>query len=110
MCDQVFPEEGYQELYDAAAEALAAGKPAIHRATYTVVANSRQAVPGGWKVGLEDFPCSWHVCWTPAPVGHQSVHLAQQPVYPWSLQGELPGVHGCCSADTNHLAAGTLLR
>jgi hypothetical protein len=54
----VFPTEAYQELYDAAAEALAAGKPAIHRATYTVMANSRQAVPGGWKVGWGLLPAA----------------------------------------------------
>ncbi|PNH12072.1 hypothetical protein TSOC_000999, partial [Tetrabaena socialis] len=47
---QVFPTEGYAQLYDALAQRFAAGQPSTHRAAYTVLDNPAQAVHGGWTV------------------------------------------------------------
>ncbi|KAG2442832.1 hypothetical protein HXX76_002911 [Chlamydomonas incerta] len=47
---QVFPREGYDQLYAALAGSLAAGQPALHRAAYTVLDNAAQAITGGWTV------------------------------------------------------------
>lgn len=48
---QVFPTEGYARLYSAASAAVAAGGPAVHLDSYTVLPNAYHAVPGGWNVG-----------------------------------------------------------
>ncbi|GFR41215.1 hypothetical protein Agub_g1888, partial [Astrephomene gubernaculifera] len=47
---QVFPQEGYAELYGALYGGLAMGQPAIHRASYPVLDNAAQAITGGWQV------------------------------------------------------------
>jgi hypothetical protein len=47
---QVFPSEGFQELYAAVKRSVAAGGPAHHLATYTVQENVYEGIPGGWQV------------------------------------------------------------
>ncbi|PNW85074.1 hypothetical protein CHLRE_03g170600v5 [Chlamydomonas reinhardtii] len=47
---QVFPREGYDELYAALSGSLRSGQPALHRASYPVVDNAIQAITGGWTV------------------------------------------------------------
>lgn len=52
---QVFPQSGYQELFDGLKRTTAAGGPTHHLANYTVLTNSHQGVWGGWRVGTESF-------------------------------------------------------
>ncbi|KAF8071044.1 hypothetical protein HT031_001126 [Scenedesmus sp. PABB004] len=47
---QVFPTEAYGELFAGLQRTTAAGGPTHHLATYTVLPNAHQAVPGGWQV------------------------------------------------------------
>jgi hypothetical protein len=47
---QVFPSEGFQELYAAVKRSVAAGGPAHHLATYTVQENPYEGIAGGWQV------------------------------------------------------------
>ena len=47
---QVFPEAGYQELFDAVKSSTIAGGPTFHQATYEVEDNPFQAIFGGWQV------------------------------------------------------------
>ncbi|KAG2499382.1 hypothetical protein HYH03_002957 [Edaphochlamys debaryana] len=49
---QVFPREGFDELYAALQERLREGRPAVHRASYTVLDNPGQAIQGGWSVDV----------------------------------------------------------
>jgi hypothetical protein len=48
---QVFPTQGYDELFNAVRNSTAAGGPSYHMATYDVLTNSFQAIFGGWQVG-----------------------------------------------------------
>ncbi|WIA31484.1 hypothetical protein OEZ86_002377 [Tetradesmus obliquus] len=47
---QVFPTQGYDELFYAVRNSTAAGGPSFHMATYDVLTNSFQAIFGGWQV------------------------------------------------------------
>eukprot|EP00879_Flechtneria_rotunda_P023516 GHRR01024878.1.p1 GENE.GHRR01024878.1~~GHRR01024878.1.p1 ORF type:complete len:572 (+),score=153.32 GHRR01024878.1:161-1876(+) len=49
---QVFPKEGYQQLYEAISNTTAAGGPTYHLATYQVLTNGYQGVFGGWEVDV----------------------------------------------------------
>jgi hypothetical protein len=46
----VFPQEGYQQLFDAVKSSTLAGGPTFHQATYVVEYNPFQAIFGGWEV------------------------------------------------------------
>jgi hypothetical protein len=46
----VFASEGFYELYNALKKNIDAGRPAHHLATYTVLENQYEGVPGGWQV------------------------------------------------------------
>ncbi|KAF6265849.1 hypothetical protein COO60DRAFT_1697550 [Scenedesmus sp. NREL 46B-D3] len=50
--NKVFPSEGFQELYAALKRSLAAGGPAHHLATYTVLENQFEGIAGGWQVQI----------------------------------------------------------
>ncbi|GBF94754.1 hypothetical protein Rsub_07637 [Raphidocelis subcapitata] len=47
---QIFPREGFDQLYAAISSAHKAGKSAVHRARYPVLDNPAKAVAGGWQV------------------------------------------------------------
>ncbi|KAF6265852.1 hypothetical protein COO60DRAFT_765794 [Scenedesmus sp. NREL 46B-D3] len=49
---QVFPTQGYDELFYAVRNSTAAGGPSYHMATYDVLTNSFQAIFGGWQVAV----------------------------------------------------------
>ncbi|KAG2499381.1 hypothetical protein HYH03_002956 [Edaphochlamys debaryana] len=49
---QVFPREGYDELYAALAGSLKNGQAALHRAAYPVLDNPGQGIIGGWTVDV----------------------------------------------------------
>ncbi|GIL43121.1 hypothetical protein Vafri_957, partial [Volvox africanus] len=50
ICRQVFPREGFDDLYDSLRGGMIHGQPAIHRASYSVLSNPMQAINGGWQV------------------------------------------------------------
>ncbi|WIA11773.1 hypothetical protein OEZ85_011867 [Tetradesmus obliquus] len=49
---KVFAAEGFYELYAAMRKSVEAGGPTHHLATYDVLENPYEGVPGGWKVQI----------------------------------------------------------
>lgn len=80
---QVFASEGFYELYAAMRKSVEAGVPAHHLATYDVLENPYEGVPGGWKVCV-----TLVVIWLPgmAEELRSSVLFHQQPAHQVQVQ------------------------